>query len=283
MRWKKEDILVLGKGMIGRRLQEEWGCPVSVKKIAGYEDVEQIIREHKPKVIVNCIGHTGKNNVDDCEAALDKTVTANTFVPILLGEAALRHGIKLVHIGSGCIYHYDYDKQRPISESRPPDFLELYYSRTKIYAEKMLLTLSKRADILILRIRVPLDDRPDPRNILTKMKSFKSIIDIPNSVTYIPDLIKTIRYLIEHDQQGLFNAVCKGGLKYSNLMKEYQRYHPEVRYEVVKPEKLNKTRTNLILSTKKLEKTGFKVRTIDTVVRECVSEFVKKEEELANT
>ncbi|MCA9408402.1 MAG: NAD-dependent epimerase/dehydratase family protein [Candidatus Omnitrophica bacterium] len=274
----KNDVLILGKGVVGTRLQKEFDCPISAKKIQTFADVFSIIEQHKPKVVINCIGHTGENNVDDCEKVLDKTMTANTFVPILLGEAALRQGFKLVHLSSGCIYYYNYGKQKPIPETRVPDYYRLYYSRTKLYIEHILDEMAKkdkRANILIPRVRVPLDNRPYKKNVLTKLIQYKRIIDVPNSVTYMPDFVKALKFLIKKDAKGIYNVVNKHGLKYSRLMKIYKKYVPEFEYEIIKLKQLNLDRTNLILSTKKLEETGFKVRSIDEVLEECVKEYVK--------
>ncbi|MFA5356517.1 MAG: sugar nucleotide-binding protein [Candidatus Omnitrophota bacterium] len=270
----KNKILILGTGFIGQRLQGELKCDISNKKIYSYRDAEQLIRKFRPDILINCIGYIGRN-VDDCELNKDKALLANTFVPIILAEAALRHGIKLIHIGSGCIYHFNYRKARPIRESDPPDFFELYYSRTKIYAERSLEALSAKHNILVLRIRIPLDNRPHPRNILTKLTGYKNIIDLPNSITYIPDFIKALRHLIRIDARGIFNLVNKGGGSYPELLNIYKKYVPDFKYKVINYNKLNLTRTNLIMSTRKLKDSGFKVRGIREVMEECVKEYIK--------
>ena len=262
--------------MIGRRLQEGLRCPVSTTRISTFQDALEVIQKHKPKVLINCIGHTGAGNVDDCERALDKTLTANTLVPILLAEVALRHHIKLVHISSGCIYHFQYGQHRPIQESRSPDYYNLYYSRTKIYTENVLKDLTKSHDILIVRIRVPLDIRPHKKNLLTKLFGFESVINTPNSVTYIPDFIKAIDHLIQHNGRGIYNVVCKGGLKYPDLLNLFNKHHGKGHsFKILDAKKLNLNRTNLILSTKKLEESGFKVRTPKEILEECVKEYIK--------
>jgi 3,5-epimerase/4-reductase len=266
-------ILILGRGFIGNRLQEELGCRLSDRKIHSYQDAEEEIKRFRPEVIINCIGHIGMN-VDDCEKDLDKSLTANTFVPVILAEAALRQNVRLVHISSGCIYHYDYSKDSPIDENKIPDFFELFYSRTKIYAERALSVLSKKYPILIVRLRVPLDKRPHPRNLLTKLINYKKVIDIPNSVTYIPDFINALSHLIKIDTRGIYNIVNRGGLRYQELMEIYKRYAPGFKYELIELKKLNRVRTNLILSTDKLEQSGFKVRSIQEVLEECVREYV---------
>ncbi|MCX5704292.1 MAG: hypothetical protein NT066_07390, partial [Candidatus Omnitrophica bacterium] len=187
----------------------------------------------------------------------------------------LRNKIKFIHISSGCIYHYDYSKDKPIKEEKIPDFFDLYYSRTKIYTERALDTLSHRYGVLILRPRIPLDDRPHPRNILTKLINYKEVIDLPNSLTYIPDFIRALEHLIRVDARGIYNVVNKGALRYRELLDVYKEYVPDFKYKVIDFKKLNLVRTNLILSTGKLEKSGFKVKNIHEVLKECVENYLK--------
>ena len=104
----KKKILILGDGFIGRRLHQESGYNICGRIINKFDDIQQEIDRFKPSVIINCAGYTGKNNVDGCELDKDGTLSANTFLPILLAEAAFRNNIKLLHISSGCIYNYDY-------------------------------------------------------------------------------------------------------------------------------------------------------------------------------
>lgn len=270
----KDKILILGKGFIGARLLEELQCEACDKKIYSYKDADKIIKSFSPGIIVNCVGNFG-SNVDECEKDIDESLIANTFVPLILGEAAIRNGIRLIHISSGCIYHYDYSKDTPVDEEKEPDFLELFYSRTKIYSDEALASLSKKYPILIVRIRVPLDNRPHPRNILTKLINYKKIIDIPNSVTYIPDFIIALKHLIQINAKGIYNVVNRNPLRYPELICIYKKYAPNFEYEVIDLNKLNMVRTNLVLSTQKLEKTNFKVRDIHEVLEECVKNYLK--------
>ncbi len=285
----RNSILIFGKGFLGSRLAKEFNCPVADNKIFVYSDAEAEVLRHRPKIIINCIGATGKTNVDECESEKSKVLLANTFVPLYLSEIAFRHKIKLVHISSGCIFHYDYNKDRPIKEEKEPDYFSLFYSRSKIYAEKAILPLvkQKQANILILRVRIPLDDKPHPKNILDKLVSFRrpeyqnKVIDVPNSITYFPDFIKALKHLIKIDACGIYNAVNKGGLRYSKMLDVYRKYVPDFEYQIIPASKLKLDRTNLILSTTKLEKSGFKVRKIDSVLEECVSNYLKNKKKIS--
>ena len=271
----KNKVLILGNGYIAEKLHQHWGAPIYKGRILSYQDAVQMFRKHSPRVLVNCIGHTGSRNVDDCEIDPDKTLMANTMVPIWLGELAFREPVKLVHVSSGCTFHYDYSRQKPIKEEDVPDYYNLFYSRTKIYAEGVLDALSGRCNVLIVRIRIPLDNVPHPRNILNKLIKYKQVIDIPNSVTYIPDFIKALDHLLKINARGIFNLSNKGGLRYPDLLDVYKKYDPSFKYTILPMKDFKLERTNLIMSVCKLEKTGFKVRKIQDVLEECVEQYVK--------
>lgn len=269
---KKSSILILGKGYIGTRLGEALSCPASDFRVHHFQRTLDFILENRPKIVINSIGHTGKRNIDESEIDPDKTLTANSFVPLMLAEICLRHRIKLIHISSGCIFQ---NQPRPITEGVTPNYVDLFYSRTKIYAEQALQLLSNSNNILIIRMRLPLDDRPHPKNILTKLLSFKRVVDIPNSVTYLPDMMKAVKHLIAIDARGIYNVVNKGGLRYPQLLDVYRKFVPNFHYEIMDVRDLPTPRTNLILSTQKLEKTGFQVRPIQKVLVECVQNYLK--------
>ncbi len=267
-------ILILGKGYFGSRIRENLDAEISEKRINSVDDVIGEIKKYRTDILINCIGHTGKFNVDGCEEDKERTLTANTYMPLVLAEGALRAGIKYIHISSGCIFHYNYDKDQPIDDDKTPDFLDLFYSRSKIYAELALTPLLKKHNILILRVRIPLDNRPHPKNLIDKLTKYGKVIDAPNSVTYIPDFLKALKHLIGIDAKGTFNIVNEGGLYFPDLMEVYKKYVPDFKYSVINFKTLNMARTNLIMSTRKLRESGFTVRPIKDVLEECVKEYL---------
>lgn len=268
-------ILILGKGFIGERLRKAFNCRIDGSDIRSFSGAQDLIKRYNPRVIINCIGVTGRANVDGCELDQDATLLANSFVPLILAEIALRHNIKLVHISSGCIFKFDYSKDKPVPEERLPDFFGLFYSRSKIYSDLALAQLSRKYDILICRIRIPLSNEPHPKNILDKLIKYGKVITLKNSVTYIPDFVRALKHLIKIDARGTYNIVNKGGLSYPKLMDVYKKYVPGFKYEKIDFRKLGLVRTNLLMSTTKLEKSGFKVRRIDSVLEECVKGYLK--------
>lgn len=270
----RNNILIFGKGLIGERLKAAFKCNICRREINSFKDAEKEIKKYNPKIIINTVDNHYKN-ADECELHKDETLFNNAFFPVILADLAIRNKIKLIHIGSGCIFHYDYAKNKPVTESELPNFFDLFYSRTKIYPEIALEFLSKKFDILIIRIRIPLDGQPHPKNILTKLIQYKKVINIPNSVTYIPDFIKALGHLIKVNARGIYNVVNAGSLFYPDLMEIYKKYNPAFNYKVIDYKELNLTRTNIILSTKKLEKSGFKIRNVNDALNECVKSYVK--------
>lgn len=267
-------VLVLGKGFIGTRLAKTLKYQISDARIHVLSDAQKIIKKYNPDVIINCIGHTGRRDVDDCEKALNKTFLANTVVPLLLAEACFRAKVKFVHMSSGCVFCPPVDTRAPITEKITPDFFDLYYARTKIYTEAALSALGRQHNILILRVRLPLDIVPHPHNLLTKLVGFSRVIDCPNSATYIPDFIAAVRHLIRIDAQGIFNVVNSGALRFPELLKIYQRYRPQHRFAIVDLKELKIKRMNYLLSNKKLLVTGFRIRPIQAVLEECVRQYL---------
>ncbi|MBN1913010.1 MAG: hypothetical protein JW788_01270, partial [Candidatus Omnitrophica bacterium] len=75
-------ILIFGKGFVGTRLKEALDCDASAKKIYSYKEAQEEIKRFNPKIVINCIGHTG-SNVDECEQDKEKTLCANAFVPLI--------------------------------------------------------------------------------------------------------------------------------------------------------------------------------------------------------
>ena len=113
------------------------------------------------------------------------------------------------------------------------------------------------------------------RNILDKLIRYKKVIDVPNSVTYLPNFMKALKHLIRIKAKGIYNVVNQGGLRYPALMEVYKKYKPGFSYRKVDFRELGLVMTNLILSTDKLENTGFKVRNINQVLDECVKHYLK--------
>lgn len=272
------EILVWGQGWLGKRISDFLSCASEGGTVPGstglwYEAIQDVIDRVKPKAIINCSDML-VTSVDDCETYKSNTLNTYTLIPILFAEVALRNNIKFVNISTGCLYQYDYAKNDPITEDKSPDFYDLFFSRAAMYAEAALSSLGESTDILQLRIRMPLDYIPHKKNLMNKLLSFEKVTDVPNSITYVPDFLEALKHLLKEDAKGIFNVTNYGGLRFKELLEEYRKYFVNYNYAITTLSELKLTRTNLILSTDKLEETGFQVRDIHEVIPECISKYV---------
>ena len=270
----KQNILILGNGYIANRMHDINGWPICADKIKSYADLENIVKKYSPDVIISAIGFTGTPNTDACEQHIEETISANVFVPVYLAELSFRKpDIHIIHLASGCIFK----GSGPYTEDDHGDYEGLFYSRTKIYAEELLnyaVRLGKK--ITLARIRIPVDNIPSPKNIITKVAGYKTIIDIPNSVTYIPTLARMLSFLIEKKVYGIVNTVNTGTLRYPPLMDEYKKYDTNFQYSVVSLKDIGVARTNLELVPKRLADLGFENENINDLIPEIMREYFAK-------
>ena len=242
-------------------------------------DVSLQIKEHNPEIVINTIGKTGRPNIDWCEEHREETFFSNVTIPALMAEACTNANIRMVHIGSGCIYSTNRCSQIGFSEDIKPNFKGSFYSRTKIFAEDIL---SEYSNILQLRIRMPIDNIPSPRNLIDKLVGYKQVIgDIPNSVTCIPDLMVITKKLMDRKETGIFNVTNSGTITHNQILQMYKDIVDPL-YEMPKfigMEKLKELtltgRSNCILQNARLEEKGIEIRHVLEAVEDCMKQYAK--------
>jgi dTDP-4-dehydrorhamnose reductase len=151
-------------------------------------------------VVINCVGYTGRPNIDACEDDPAATWTANYDVPCQLARSSRR----LIHISSGCIF----DGAGPFTETDEPNCVSSVYTQSKRAAENALRHLPR---VSLLRIRMPLAPEPHERNLITKVRAYSRVIDAQNSVTWLPDLADVVKMFVSRaDLGGIWNVVNRG-------------------------------------------------------------------------
>jgi dTDP-4-dehydrorhamnose reductase len=194
--------------------------------------------------------------VDACEDDPAGTLRSNVLGPVVLADACRRRGIHLTHLSSGCVYTGDNDG-RGWSEEDAPTFHGSLYARSKIAAEAAL----RPYDALQLRLRMPISSRPHPRNLLTKLLRFPSVVSVPNSVTVLDDALPVMATLIERGATGVWNVVNEGEERHDEVLALYRALvDPSVSVVRVEPsvlrERLRVGRSDCLLSTAKLRAAG---------------------------
>ena len=237
--------------------------------------VAKTLDELKPDVVINCAGKTGRPNVDWCEDHKEETLHANVIGPLTLAEECIQRKIYMVHMSSGCIYAGD-NGGRGFSEIDPPNFSGSFYSRSKAWSDQMLGEIADHgAGILLLRIRMPFDGTTGDRNLLMKLRKYSKVLDVKNSLTYLPDFEKAAKVLIEKRRTGIYNVVNPGPVSPYRLMELYAEIvDPAHRFELLTeaelPGVVKTGRSNCILNTEKLEGEGITLRTAEEAAREAM-------------
>ena len=284
-------ILTLGSGFVAdhlpyEKVSDRIGMDLDLDSMlrAGQESVfiTSMLKRHKPDVLINCIGKTGRPNVDWCESNREITAATNVALPILLAEACVKQGTHLIQIGSGCIYFGPSPCKGHTSGAKDPgwretDFAnpESFYSKTKYACD---LVLGQMSHVTTLRIRMPVSDRAVARNLITKLKGYKQVIDIPNSMTVMSDLVRCIDWATTNRPGGIFHVANPEPLTAARIMREYQKYVPEHQFEIITEGQLDQMtvakRSNCILNTDKLKAAGFKMSSSEEALTECMAGYV---------
>ena len=263
--------LVFGAGFLGERLAGSLAQAKLAREIdiSDRQAVVGALREHRPTAVVNAAGKTGRPNVDWCEEHPLETTRSNVLGPLVLAEACAAHDAHLVHLASGCIF---YGPSPSANGWREDDFANpsAFYSRSKYAAD---LVLSRLANVAIVRLRMPIDTVPGPRNLITKLAGYPQVADVENSVTVVPDLVDVVQGLLDRRAAGIFHATNPGPVRHAQLLAMYRQFvDPEHRVTLIREEDLVgmgltvRARSNCILASSRLESLGLTMRPTETAL-----------------
>lgn len=279
-------VLTLGQGFVSQHLPYQ---STNYRLEATIMSVRTVLDAHKPDVIINCIGKTGTPNVDWCEDNKEETVRSNVVIPTLLAEECNKRNIHLIHVGSGCIFYGSSPNMfygtnvfgKPIQVDlgwTEKDFAnpESFYSKTKYASD---LVLGSIPNITVLRIRMPISDRNVPRNLISKLRKYDKVIDIPNSVTFMDDFVNCVDWVVKNRVTGIYHVTNPQTLTAAQIMREYQKYVPEHTFSVISEQELGSLtaakRSNCVLNTEKLNKAGFKMALAEEALSRCMANYIK--------
>jgi UDP-glucose 4,6-dehydratase len=227
--------------------------------------------------IINCAGYIGKPNVDACELAKADCIEGNVLLPAMLAQLCHESKYNFTQISSGCIYG-GYEKNFTEQDAPNFDFQNgSFYSGTKALAEKVVL--QNNPNSYIFRLRIPFDEHASPRNYLTKLLSYDTLLDAKNSLSHRADFAKYVMELIEQKvPHGIYNVTNKGSVTTRDvvqLIKKYNLSNKDFKFfdnlesfgkEIVAP------RSNCVLDTTKIEQ-YIKIRTATEALEEAIQKY----------
>lgn len=97
---------------------------------------------------------------------------------------------------------------------------------------KPVLIISKllqlNNNVLILRLRMPVSDKLEPRNFVTKITKYSHVVDVPNSMSILHDLLPAAIMMTEKGDRGVYNFTNPGAISHNEVLTMYR--------DIVKPD-----------------------------------------------
>ncbi|KAF8007785.1 hypothetical protein BT93_K1701 [Corymbia citriodora subsp. variegata] len=214
-------------GLLGK-ICEKQGIPFEYGK-GRLENRAQIlvdIQTVKPTHVFNAAGVTGRPNVDWCETHKPETIRTNVAGTLTLADVCREHGLLMTNYATGCIF--EYDETHPLGsgvgykEEDKPNFIGSFYSKTKAMVEELL---KEYDNVCTLRVRMPISsDLSNPRNFITKISRYNKVVNIPNSMTILDELLPISVEMAKRNLRGIWNFTNPGAVSHNEILEMYKAY-----------------------------------------------------------
>mmetsp|Transcript_24776 Transcript_24776/g.76519 ORF Transcript_24776/g.76519 Transcript_24776/m.76519 type:complete len:307 (+) Transcript_24776:49-969(+) len=227
---KKQRFLLYGKtGWIGGLVTElikKQGDEVILgeARLENRESVMEEIERVQPTRVLNAAGVTGRPNVDWCETNRQTVIRTNVIGCLTLADVCWLKKIHLTLYATGCIFEYDdahpMFSGKSFTEEDRGNFDGSYYSKTKCWVEELL---REYLDYLtVLRVRMPIGDDLGPRNFVTKITKYAKVVNVPNSMTVLTDLLPASLELSRRQLTGIYNFCNPGAISHNEILEMYK-------------------------------------------------------------
>ena len=291
-------ILVYGsRGWIGQQFleiaqQKDLQIVEGKMRVNDTTSLETEIDEINPTHIISFIGRTHGKIDDQVFTTIDyleqpgkikDNVRDNLFSPILLALLCQRKKIHFTYLGTGCIFKFDDthpfgQEVDGFNEESKPNFFGSSYSVVKGYTDELMHQFSD--SVLNLRIRMPITNKPNARNFITKITNYEYICSIPNSMTVLPELLPKVVDLMTQKKTGTLNLTNPGLVSHNQILTMFKEIvDPEFTWKNFSVEQQNKIlaseRSNNFLETNLLQEWFPEVSNIQDSIRECLFEYKK--------
>jgi len=215
----------IGQKLVALLTEQEQIVHTGTARLENRESLEREIAEIHPDFIINAAGVTGVPNVDWCEDHQQETIRSNIIGALNLADIACMHNIHMTNFGTGCIYEYDdehtMDNNVGFVETDEPNFEGSFYSKTKLMLDKLLASYP---NVLNLRLRLPIASQLHPRNLISKITKYQKVVNIPNSISVLDDLLPIAIKMAERNLTGNYNFTNPGTISHNEILALYKKY-----------------------------------------------------------
>ncbi|KHN44082.1 Putative rhamnose biosynthetic enzyme 1 [Glycine soja] len=214
-------------GLLGK-LCEKQGIPYEYGK-GRLEDRSSLLanlQNVKPTHVINAAGVTGRPNVDWCESHKTETIRTNVAGTLTMADVCREHGILMINYATGCIFEYNATHPEGsgigFKEEDKPNFIGSFYSKTKAMVEELLKDYD---NVCTLRVCMPISsDLSNPRNFITKISRYNKVVNIPNSMTILDELLPISIEMAKRNLKGIWNFTNPGVVSHNEILEMYRDY-----------------------------------------------------------
>ena len=251
------------------------------------------LRASKATFLINCAGYTGKPNVDVCELNKTECFNGNVVLTRRIREVCESINLGWGHVSSGCIFSGERKRGEGWQEDDVPNFTFSrppcsFYSGTKALAEEALGwgASPRSVDNLaswkhesepsgyVWRLRIPFDEKNNPRNYLFKLQNYDSLLEARNSLSQLREFVSACWQCVEQKVPfGIYNVTNPGSVTTSEVVgmiqklgvsqKSFSFFDSE---EAFMKEVAKTPRSNCVLDTSKLEGLGILMRPVHDAI-----------------
>ncbi|MCE0482757.1 MAG: sugar nucleotide-binding protein [Methylacidiphilales bacterium] len=270
----------------------------------------EALKTHRPRLVINAAGFTGRPNVDACEERRGETILGNVALAQTVAQACEVSGIRLGSVSSGCIYNGAKVEEedgswsiredlnaselqkllqtrssriRGFRESDAPNFTFAqnncsFYSGAKALAEEVLRNFP---GMYVWRLRIPFDEQDHARNYLTKIQRYPKVYQNWNSISHLGDFAAACVEIWEGDLPGgCYNIVNPGYVSAREAVTLIQKHlRPGWAPEFWRDDAefygtaAKARRSNCLLETEKLLRAGVKMRPLEEALGSALAQW----------
>ena len=285
--------LLGGSGFVGTAYQallQRRGLPFRNVRRADFDYTDQaaltdLLRREKPAFLINAAGYTGKPNVDACELHKAECLLGNAVLPGTVAQACAEAGVPWGHVSSGCIYTGTRPDGSGFSETDTPNFTFRtnncsFYSGTKGLGEEVL---ARFPSVYLWRLRIPFNEVDNPRNYLTKLLRYSTLLEATNSISQLDEFVAaTFACWEKRVPFGIYNVTNPGQVTTHEVVelikktgvsdKQFSFFKDETQFM----QTAAKTpRSNCVMTSAKLAATGIKLTEVHEAVERDLRRWVK--------
>jgi dTDP-4-dehydrorhamnose reductase len=246
-----------------------------------------LLRREKPEFLINAAGYTGKPNVDACELHKAECVMGNAVLPGTIAQACADAGIPWGHVSSGCIFTGRRADGAGFTETDTPNFTFRtdncsFYSGTKALGEEVLAGAPRA---FVWRLRIPFNEVDGPRNYLSKLMRYASLLDAENSISQLDEFVAaTFACWEKRVPFGTYNVTNPGFVTTREvvaLIKKTGVSNKDFKFFTDEAEFMRtaaKTpRSNCVMDSRKLAATGIQLTEVHEAIERDLRRWVRQQ------